>query len=59
MVYIEKSTLETAKENMEKALAHYKAIEQDAPPLERQAAWNEYKERSSDYRSFLRCAYHL
>ena len=59
MIYIETETIEKAKQNMEEALKHYEAIEQDAPPLERLAAWNRFKEASGAYRAFIRANYHL
>ena len=52
---IEYETLERARENMESAFEKFK----DAPPQEKRTAWEINKERSSDYRSFLKVAYNL
>ena len=57
-MYIEKSTLEKAKENMEKALAKVKSIE-DTKSLEWRTAWEEYKFLSGTYRNYLIAHYNL
>ena len=57
-MYIEKSTLEKAKENMENALAKVKSIE-DTKSLEWRKVWEEYKFLSGTYRSYLIAYYNL
>lgn len=58
---IEYATLERARQNMENALQNVKDIQntQGVKSKAWQEAWNEYKQRASDYRSFLIVHYNL
>lgn len=57
-IYIEPETLETAKENAENALKRVQAID-NVKSIAWKEAWNQYKELSSIYRSFLIANYNL
>lgn len=58
MIYIEKETLEKARENMDKALEKFGAVI-DEPAAVRLEAWEAYKRAASDYRTLIRANYNL